>query len=211
MNTHEWIDLLAANAGPAPRAVRSRRLVPAVALGALGALALALLWSWPPLALGSPDASLAMKLAYTGAVTLSAAWLAARTAVPAPRTLAPLGALAAALAAMAALAAASLAAIPASDWPCVVAGRSEWRCAVATAVLAVPAFAAAFWALAGLAPTRLRLAGAAAGLLAGGLGAAAYSLTCGETAPAFVAVWYSVAMALPAAAGALLGPRLLRW
>ncbi len=42
-------------------------------------------------------------------------------------------------------------------------------------------------------------AGAAAGLVAGGLGAAAYALSCPELAFSFVAV------------GALIGPLLLRW
>jgi hypothetical protein len=62
-----------------------------------------------------------------------------------------------------------------------------------------------------LAPTRLRLAGAGAGLLAGALGATVYGLHCPETGAAFVATWYSLGVATWAAIGAALGPRLLRW
>ena len=63
----------------------------------------------------------------------------------------------------------------------------------------------------GLAPTRLRLAGAAAGLLSGAVGALVYSLHCPELAAPFLGFWYLLGMLIPTAAGALLGPRLLRW
>ena len=54
-------------------------------------------------------------------------------------------------------------------------------------------------------------AGASAGLLCGGVAAMAYGLSCTETAPVFVATWYSLGMALPAVLGGLLGPWVLRW
>jgi hypothetical protein len=62
-----------------------------------------------------------------------------------------------------------------------------------------------------MAPTRLGLAGAAAGLFAGGVGATVYGLYCEETAAAFVVVWYSLGMLACAALGAVVGRRLLRW
>ena len=87
-----------------------------------------------------------------------------------------------------------------------------WRtCPLNIAFLSVPGFAAALWAVRGLAPTRLRLAGAAAGALASATGTVAYSLHCPEMGVPFWAVWYVIGMALPAVAGALLGPRYLRW
>ena len=70
---------------------------------------------------------------------------------------------------------------------------------------------AAFWALRGLAPTRPRAAGLAAGLLAGAVGATGYALSCSELSMAFVAIWYTLGIALAGGLGALLGPRLLRW
>jgi hypothetical protein len=75
----------------------------------------------------------------------------------------------------------------------------------------VPAFIAVFWALRGLAPTRLRLAGACGGLLAGTIATAAYCVHCPEMQVPFWATWYTLGMLLPTAAGAALGPRLLRW
>jgi hypothetical protein len=55
------------------------------------------------------------------------------------------------------------------------------------------------------------LSGAAAGLGAGGLGAALYALHCSDDSPLFVAAWYSLAISIVAFAGASAGPRFLRW
>lgn len=89
---------------------------------------------------------------------------------------------------------------------------STWRtCALSISLMALPVFAGALVALRSLAPTRPALAGAAAGALASGAGAAVYALHCPELAAPFLAVWYVIGMAIPVIAGALLGPRLLRW
>ncbi|MBK8838593.1 MAG: DUF1109 family protein [Hyphomonadaceae bacterium] len=77
--------------------------------------------------------------------------------------------------------------------------------------LALPGLAATLRAMRGFAPTRTALAGAAAGLLAGGVSATVYGLHCDENAAAFVAVWYSLGIGMTAVAGAILGPRVLRW
>lgn len=87
-----------------------------------------------------------------------------------------------------------------------------WRvCPPLIAALSVPAFVAMFWAMRGMAPVRLRLAGAVAGLAAGAAAAIAYCLHCPEMAPPFWALWYLAGMLIPAAVGSLLGPRFLRW
>jgi hypothetical protein len=87
-----------------------------------------------------------------------------------------------------------------------------WKiCALRILALSTPVFVAVLWLLRRMAPTRLALAGAAAGLFAGGVGATVYGLYCEETAAAFVVVWYSLGMAACAALGAVIGPRLLRW
>jgi hypothetical protein len=89
---------------------------------------------------------------------------------------------------------------------------STWRtCVFNITLISVPLFVAAFVALRGLAPTRPALAGAAAGALASGVGAAVYALHCPELGAPFLAVWYVLGMAVPVVLGALLGPRLLRW
>ena len=87
-----------------------------------------------------------------------------------------------------------------------------WRtCPFNILLLAVPGFIAIFWAVKGLAPTRLRLAGAISGLLASSIATVAYSFHCPEMNPAFWSIWYVVGMLLPVALGAVLGPKLLRW
>ncbi|QNK67728.1 NrsF family protein [Variovorax sp. PAMC26660] len=88
----------------------------------------------------------------------------------------------------------------------------SWRiCALSISLMALPVFAATMVALKGLAPTRPALAGAAAGALAGGVGAAVYALHCMELTAPFLAVWYVSGIAAPVLIGAVLGPRLLRW
>jgi hypothetical protein len=112
---------------------------------------------------------------------------------------------------MLAIGGAHVALAPAGERAAALLGRSWASCAFTVLALSLPALAAAFWALRGLAPTRLRAAGFAAGLLAGALGALGYALVCPETSPAFVAVWYTLGIVLTAGLGALVGPRLLRW
>jgi hypothetical protein len=89
---------------------------------------------------------------------------------------------------------------------------ATWNsCPLLIALLSAPVFVAVMWAMKGLAPTRLRLSGAAAGLLAGAVGTLIYSLHCPEMAAPFIGFWYLLGMLIPTAAGTLLGPRLLRW
>ena len=90
-------------------------------------------------------------------------------------------------------------------------GHSWNRCVPRVIAAALPVFAASILVLRAMAPTRLRLAGFAAGLFAGAAGAAVYSLSCTETSLTFLAVWYQGAVLIVALLGALMGPRLLRW
>jgi len=101
--------------------------------------------------------------------------------------------------------------MPAEDRMPSLMGQS-WRiCALSIGLMALPVFAATLVALRGLAPTQPALAGAAAGALAGGVGAAVYALHCMELTAPFLAVWYVSGIAVPVLVGAVLGPRLLRW
>jgi hypothetical protein len=90
---------------------------------------------------------------------------------------------------------------------------STWRqCPFNIALVSLPLLVAVMAMMRGLAaPTRPALAGAAAGLLSGALGAVAYALHCPESGLAFISVWYVLGMAIVGAVGAVLGPRLFRW
>ncbi|MBN8920898.1 MAG: DUF1109 family protein [Rhizobiales bacterium] len=132
----------------------------------------------------------------------------ARPAAPPGRTAALLW-IGPALLAMAV--AAELLVVPREQWMPRLVGNAAMVCFASIPVLAAPILAGALWALRNGAPTRPRLAGAAAGLLAGGLGATLYAAHCMDDSPLFLMAWYVPAVALVAAAGALAGARLLRW
>lgn len=93
----------------------------------------------------------------------------------------------------------------------LVRGHTAIVCPFLIAMVSAPLFLAFFWSLRGLAPTRLRLAGAAAGFAAGAIGALVYSLHCPELEAPFIAIWYVLGILVPTVLGMLLGPRLLRW
>lgn len=93
-----------------------------------------------------------------------------------------------------------------------IALGQTWRtCPFNILLLSVPTFPAVWWALKSLAPTRLRLTGAVAGLLASSLATIVYCLHCPEMSPAFWSIWYAIGMLVPAGIGAWVGARALRW
>lgn len=90
-------------------------------------------------------------------------------------------------------------------------GNTWAVCPLSIALLSLPTLILVAWAMRAMAPTRMRLAGAAAGLFAGASGAVAYTLHCPELAAPFIAVWYVLGTLVPTGLGAWLGPRVLRW
>jgi len=211
MKTSDLIDALAAGAGPAPRAPVARRLVPVALAGWFVAAAAAFGSIGPAPAAMLSGAALWTKLGYAGLLAVAAGWLTARLARPVSRTRGPVRAVIGVVAAMSAAGALSFASTPSGERLAHVVGHSSLTCPWAVLLLSLPALAGAMLALRTLAPTRPRLAGLAAGLFAGSLGALGYALACEETSITFVAIWYSLGIALAAVLGAWLGPRMLRW
>jgi hypothetical protein len=78
-------------------------------------------------------------------------------------------------------------------------------------IVSVPIFLGVFWALRSLAPTRLTLSGAVAGMLAGATGAFIYAFHCTEVSAPFMTVWYTLGIVVVGAVGAVLGRTLLHW
>ncbi len=76
---------------------------------------------------------------------------------------------------------------------------------------AVPLLIVLLGAMRSFAPRSPTVAGFAAGLVAGGFGAAAYAFYCGETSMMFIGVWYALGIGLTALLGAVLGRYVLRW
>lgn len=213
MRTDDFVELLAAAEGAVSSQVPARRYAAALVFGMLGALAAMLAFLGFNASLSS-DAQSPMFWVKVGfPLLLAAAGLlaAARLSRPGARLTVLPAALAAPLMALWILAAVTLADAEAGQRLGLVLGHT-WRvCPWNIALLSLPAFVAVLWAMKGLAPTRLRLAGAAAGLLGGCLGALAYALHCPELAAPFLGVWYVLGMLIPAAIGVLIGPRVLAW
>ena len=211
MRTEQLVDVLARQAGPAPRHAVERRIAVAAGLGAIASALGAIGTLGLNAGLADMGLGLATKLAYVVGLLLAAAWFADRVSRPGtPWRRAGWNVLAVVLV-MTVLAAAFWALAPSTERLSLLLGRSWASCPWRVAMLSVPALAAVLWAMRGLAPTRPRTAGFAAGLLAGSIGALGYALYCPELSPLFVLVWYTLGILVPGAVGAVLGPWLLRW
>jgi hypothetical protein len=106
---------------------------------------------------------------------------------------------------------AELLATPERSWMPNLIGHNAGWCLVIIPALALGPLACLLFVLTESAPVRPGWAGAAAGLAAGGIAAFLYASHCPDDSPLFVAVWYSCAIAIVAAAGAAAGVRLLKW
>ena len=213
MRTDDLVAALAADAAPVDNARAERRFRDRLLWGPAIAIVLMLLLLGP-----RPDLAEAMRLpmfwlkAGLPASVAAASWLLLyRLGHPGLR---PGRSPVAALAPMALVSLAGALmlwnAAPA-ERPSLLFGQTWRDCLVNVSVLALPALALALWALRGMAPTRLVLAGAAAGLFAGAAGAFAYAFHCPELELPFLGAWYVAGMLMPAVVGALLGRLLLRW
>ncbi|EWC41515.1 DUF1109 family protein [Pseudomonas stutzeri] len=213
MKTDDLIALLASEVAPVERHVIAKRFAAALLCGLAAALLLIVTGYGirPDLAAIATMPLFWAKLALPAALLLGALQLATRMARPGTQVGRSWVLLAAPLVVVWVAALAILITAPADARMSLLLGDTWHECLANIALLSIPAFIAVFRALRGLAPTRPRLAGGAAGLLAGSIAALAYSLHCPEMAVPFWALWYLLGMLLPGALGALLGPRLLRW
>ena len=90
-------------------------------------------------------------------------------------------------------------------------GSNSRVCLTAIPLMSLPLLAAALIGLRHGAPTRPAIAGAIAGLLSAGLAATLYASHCTDDSPLFVVTWYTIATALVAAVGALVGSKVLKF
>ncbi|MSQ53519.1 MAG: DUF1109 domain-containing protein [Betaproteobacteria bacterium] len=213
MNTDDLVRMLARDPEPVDSRASARRYAIAVSAGLAGAAAvlLSLYGVRPQLAADAQQTMFWGKFGYVALLLAGGVFAAARLSRPgAALSWAP-AAIAAPLLAMWIAAAVMLLQAGPGEREQLIFGASWNSCPFNIALLSLPGFAAAFWAMKGLAPTRLRLAGAAAGLCAGAIGALVYTFSCYELAPPFLGIWYVLGMLIPTALGALFGPRLLGW
>lgn len=104
-----------------------------------------------------------------------------------------------------------LLAVPAQDWGVRLVGHNAIACMGLIPLIGIGPLAVFLAVLRYGAPTRPMLAGAVAGLLAGGLAATFYAAHCTDDSPFFVATWYTIAIAGLALLGALGGKLFVRW
>lgn len=213
MKTDELVALLAARAEPVPRHAAARRFAVALAAGVPLSIAVMAIefgarrdlvqtMFWPmfwvkllfPVCIAVAGFVIVQRLARPG-VRVRTAWLG--LAVP--------------VLLVWAMGLAAWLMAPVEERAAMVWGQTWRSCVFNIALISLPVFVAALAALKGLAPTQPALAGAAAGAMSAGAGAAVYALHCPELAAPFLAIWYVIGMALPVGAGALIGHRLLRW
>jgi hypothetical protein len=213
MKTDELITLLSTNLEPVDRKAVARALWVALAAGLIVAIVLALagLGFRADLTTARALAFLAVKLAFAiGIVGLAMVYLARLARPGGERRISPI-LVALPFLAIVALAAISLGAAPRSYWDRMIVGDQWLECLLSIPIIAIVPFAISIWAVRQSAPTNLARAGAFAGLIAGGVSAIGYALHCTDDSLPFIAVWYGGTIVLCTLAGALLGPRLLRW
>jgi hypothetical protein len=213
MNTDELAKLLATGADAVDPRAPLRRCALAVGAGIVVSAIVMTEWIGVRSTLADDVAApmLWIKFAFVAWLAVGG-WMATlRLARPGARLARVPGALAGPVLAMWLLAAVALAGADAPRRAELFFGQTWSACPFNIAVLSLPVLAAALWGMKGFAPTRLRWAGAAAGLLAGGAGAGVYTFHCPELAAPFLGVWYVLGVLAPAALGALIGPRVLRW
>lgn len=213
MKTDDLVVMLATGAGEVAPNAAPRRFAIAVGWGALGAALLmgVLLGVRRDLGAALLMPMFWVKIAFVACLAAAGFIAVLRLSRPGLRLAWVPGALAAPVLAMWVLAASVLMRADPSQRAKLFFGETWTSCPFLVALLSVPAFVALLWAMHELAPTRLGPAGAAAGALSGAIGALVYCLHCPEMEAPFLGFWYLIGMLIPTAAGAMLGPRLLRW
>lgn len=151
------------------------------------------------------------KLVVTLACFVSALWVAAHLSRPDADPRRALIALSPPIVLLALAIGAEVTTSPASSWSARAIGSNSRLCLVSITTLSVAPLVILLIALRAGAPRSPATAGAAAGVLAGGLAAALYAIHCPDDSPLFVASWYVPAIAMVAGTGAAVGSRVLRW
>ena len=214
MRTDQLIDMLSTNVEPIERRRVPKGVGLAVAVAGAAALVVGFFGLGVRPDLANPDALgfLLLKIGFAAGVVTVASMFLMRLACPGgERRTRPWLALLPFIGVVI-VAAVSLAAAPRSHWDEMLIGEMWVECVVSIPIIALVPFAVIVWAVRQLAaPTDLARTGAFVGLVAGGVSAMGYALHCMDDSVPFIALWYGGTIALCTLAGAVLGPRLLRW
>lgn len=211
MKTDELIRLLSQDAPVRMRLGRMLTLALAAGLAVSAVLLLATVGLRDDLASAIATVRVAFKIGMTLVLAIVAFGLVSRIGRPGvPLKLWGL-ALLLPLALMVVAVGVELLVVPQDAWAARLMGRNAAFCLFFIPLLSLAPLAAFLAALRNGAPDDPGLAGAAAGLAAGAIGAALYAWHCPDDSPLFGAAWYTLAIMLVIAAGYGIGRRLLRW
>jgi len=213
MKTDELITALSMGVEPVNRRLVNRSLGIALATGTAVAIGVTLVALGVRVDLTTPRAVifLVLKLVFAIGTVGAASVYLARLARPGGEQRVSPGLAALPFGAILLLAGVSLGQAPSSHWDKMVMGDQWLECLISVPIIAIVPFAVIIWAVRQAAPTNLVRTGAFSGLVAGGVSAMAYALHCTDDSLPFVALWYGGTIVLCTLAGAILGPRLLRW
>jgi hypothetical protein len=212
MKTDDLIRALASDLAPPGPSIETRFAV-AFLPGVLVALALfaVTLGPRPDLMLVASDMRFLFKFVITLLLALCSALLVWRLVRPGAPTRLQIAVLAFVPLVLAAGVLTELFVLPAGSWCPKLIGSNGLVCLVSIPFFALPMLIAEILALRQGAPTRPTLTGVVAGLFAGGVAAAIYAAHCPDDSPLFVALWYSLGIAIVALVGGLAGRLALRW
>jgi hypothetical protein len=101
--------------------------------------------------------------------------------------------------------------LPPDLWPAKLIGTNNLTCLTFILLIGIGPLAIILQALHYCAPTRPIIAGAVAGVLAGGIAATFYAAQCTDDSPLFVATWYAIAVVGLAVVGVVAADRFARW
>lgn len=208
--TEDLIDALVMDLRPCSAECLDRRLALGAGLAGIAATVCVVVWlaARPDLVQAVEGATFWAKAAYTSLLAASGAWLLMRLGRPGRTAVGPALALAAVLLIACLVATGELIRTPPQERLQVLMGGSASVCPGYIFGLAGIGAMALIGPARRYAPTRPRVAGAAFGLMAGGIAGTAYGLHCPEWSAAFVVVWYSLGIALACVVGWAAGRRL---
>lgn len=212
MRTDDLIQALVQD-GTARDASLAARMSTALLLG--GAVAVALfamtLGIRPDIGHALHSGRFPLKFALTFTCMLTALWATMRLARPNTRLPDVVAVLATVPVLLAAAVGVELLVVPPANWAARAVGSNSRVCLAAIPLLSIAPLIGVLAALRAGAPNSPTVAGAVGGLLAGALGATLYATHCPDNSPLFVAIWYTLGLALVTVTGALAGRRVLRW
>jgi hypothetical protein len=211
VKTDELIRLLSQDAPVRMRLGRALALAVAAGIVASAVLLLATVGLRDDLAIAIGTVRVAFKIGMTLVLAIAAFGLVSRIGKPGVPLRPWALALLLPLALMVVAVGVELLVVPQDAWAARLIGRNAAFCLFFIPVLSLAPLAGFLAALRNGAPENPGLAGAAAGLAAGAIGAALYAWHCPDDSPLFGAAWYTLAVTFVIAVGYATGRRFLRW